>query len=97
MRDKRTYGKVVAVDVEIYDNCKYEKESKVVEMARYNNLESWEIVSGEDAKEIENEIVNNGLDADTNNEYLVLHLEDGNTATYRNSFVEMFRYYGKGH
>lgn len=90
MRELRTYGRTVKVDVEIHNTCKYEKGSEVVAMARYNNLVNWEIVNGEDAKEIEAE--SDGSMIDDYHEYLVLHLEDGSEATFRNSYVDMFRY-----
>lgn len=90
MRELRTCGKTVKVDIEIFNKCKYEKDSYVTSMYRYNNLVNWEIVTGDDATEI-------GLETDENsrdeyNEYLVLHFEDGTQATFCNSHVDMFRY-----
>lgn len=91
MIDSRTYGEIVKVQVEIHDNCKYEKGSKPVALAEYSNLEWWEIVNGEDAINIELDLDKD--EVDPYHEYLVLHLENGETATYRNSFVDMFRMY----
>lgn len=57
---------------------------------KYVGLKSWSIVDGEDAKEIENEIIESGYDIDENHEYLVLEFTDGTTATFRNSHTDLF-------
>ena len=55
----------------------------------YKNIQSFEVVFGERATEI-------GLETDENsrdefNEYLVITLEDGETSTFCNSHVDLFR------
>ena len=43
MREMRTYGKVVSVEVELYKECKYTASKETFENAirvRYNNLET---------------------------------------------------------
>lgn len=95
MKELRTFGKPVVVELEVYSECKYiaaelghnevfENSIKVD-----YSIESWEIVTGEDAEEIEAETDESSID--DHHEYLVLHLMSGDTATFRNSYVDMFR------
>lgn len=80
------------VKVKIYNGVKYNKDSeKVAEVAEveYKNIQSFEVVFGERATKI-------GLETDENsrdefNEYLVITLEDGETSTFCNSHVDLFR------
>lgn len=52
----------------------------------YIGVTAWDIIEGGlEAEEIEQ----SGL-VDEHHEYLVLHFEDGSTATFRNSHVDMF-------
>lgn len=57
---------------------------------KYTGLKSWSIYSGDDAKEIEKEFINSGLEADELGEYLRLNFTNGETATYRNTRVSLF-------
>lgn len=97
---KRTYTRTMMisdlrnskVSIDLYEGCKYNAhsiedlgEQKHVE---YTGLVSWEIVDGNDAKEIEE--MTDGTCIDEYHEYLVLHFEDGSEATFRNSHVDMF-------
>ena len=73
--------------VKIYDRCKYEKGSKKIAEVEYEIVD-FEIVSGQVADLI------SGLaedELDEYSEYLVLKFEDGDTATFRNSHVDLFR------
>ena len=76
------------VKVFIHDIIKYEDEN-MGHKVTYTGVKSWDIIQGgEEAKAIE-------IDADVESmdpfhEYLVLHFENGDTATFRNSFVDMF-------
>lgn len=76
------------VKVFVHDVIKYEDEG-MGHKIMYTGLKSWDIIQGgEEAKAIE-------IDADEESmdplhEYLVLHFENGDTATFRNSFVDMF-------
>ena len=54
----------------------------------YTGLKSWSIIDGEDAKAIEAET--DGSCIDEYHEYLVLEFNDGTSATFRNSHVDMF-------
>lgn len=93
MKISRTYGKVVNVEVEVYSECKYIASEEVLnnpKVIRYEGLERWDVVSGEDAiEEVERWTDASGID--DMHEYLILHFTDGSTSTFRNSYVDMFR------
>lgn len=77
------------VKVKVYDGVKYNADSKKVAEVEYQ-IKGYEVVTGSRATEI-------GLSTDENsrdefNEYLVLELENGETATFCNSHVDMFRW-----
>jgi hypothetical protein len=76
------------VKVKVYDGVKYNADSEKVAEVEYQ-IKGYEVVTGSRATEI-------GLSTDENsrdeyNEYLVLELENGETATFCNSHVDMFR------
>lgn len=76
------------VKVKVYDGVKYNADSEKVAEVEYQ-IKGYEVVTGNRATEI-------GLSTDENsrdeyNEYLVLELENGETATFCNSHVDMFR------
>ena len=80
---------MINVNVKIYNGVKYNANSKKVAEVEYNNIRGYEVVTGERATEI-------GLETDENsrdeyNEYLIITLEDGDTSTFCNSHVDMFR------
>lgn len=92
MREMRTIGRPFSAELEVYSECKYTASAEVFEnckRVRYDGIIAWEIVTGEDAEEILKET--DYTCVDDYNEYLVLHFEDGETSTYRNSYVDMFR------
>lgn len=75
------------VELDVYENCKYfakkeEDLGKQIEV-RYEDVEAFEVANG-------SEIDIEGMDEDEFDEYLVLYFEDGDTATFRNSHVDMF-------
>ena len=92
MRELRTLGRAFDAEIEVYENCKYTahsiKDLGQTRKVRYNNIIRWEIISGDDAKEIEAETTSDCIDE--LHEYLVLHFEDGSESTFRNSHVDMF-------
>lgn len=77
------------VKVKIYNECKYNPTSKKVAEVTYNNIKGYEVVTGERATEIGNETDANSRDEF--NEYLIITLENNETATFCNSHVDMFR------
>ena len=75
------------VKMYIFDRTKYEDEEPIATV-EYTGLTRWDIIEGgEEAEAIEAETDENSIDE--NHEYLVLHLNNGETATYRNSHVDM--------
>lgn len=92
---KRTYTETYMISNEklqkatmrifIYNDNKYTGNVTEEKEVKYTGLTAWDIIEGgEEAEAIEND----GL-VDENHEYLVLHFKDGNTATFRNSYVDM--------
>ena len=76
---------MMKVELRIYEAIKYESTE---EMARVQyEITGFEVVNGK-AAGIEN---TDGTCIDEYDEYLILNLADGNTATFRNSHVDMFR------
>lgn len=89
MREVRTNGRIFNATLFIYPTVKWMMcegdEGKRIH--RYG-VENWEIVSGEDAEEIEAKT--DGSCIDDYHEYLVLNYKDGTSETFRNSYVDMF-------
>ena len=90
-KEIRTTGYKVDVEVEVYSECKYTADREVFENCKtriFENVINWEIVTGTDAEEIES--MTDSESVDDHHEYLVLNFENGNTATFRNSYCDMF-------
>ena len=92
---RRFVRKVNKATLDVYEECKYtaaalghEEVFENCKQVKYNNVEYIEIVTGIDAEEIEAET--DGSCIDDMHEYLVIHFTDGQTATFRNSYVDMF-------
>ena len=77
------------VIVKVYDGSKYERESKKIAELEYD-IEGFEIIHSADDEDIERNYTEEELDP--YDEYLKIYLEDGETATFRNSRVDMFRW-----
>ena len=76
----------------VYPKDKYSDVHAVnedIKQVTYKGLTAWDIIEGgKEAEEIESETDASGVDE--HHEYLVLHFNDGTTATFRNSHVDMF-------
>lgn len=92
---KKTYTRTMMVEdltkatvkLFITEGLKWEDPEKI--RVEYKGVTSWDIISGgTEAEEIEAETDADGIDE--HHEYLVLHFEDGSTATFRNCHVDMF-------
>lgn len=79
-----------AYDLEVYAYCKYfsRPEGNPSKIITYRDVIKFEVKTMKPA-ELE------GFDQyDDYNEYLILTFENGETATFRNSYVDLFRHYG---
>lgn len=81
--------KNMKVLVKIYDGVKYFRGSEKVTEHTYTDVESWKVVGGKEAEEVEKEFIGNDLDE--LQEYLILSFADGTTATFRNSHTDLFK------
>ena len=77
------------VKVKVYNGVKYNLENEKVAEVEYNNIRGYEVVTGDRATEIGNET--DEASRDKYNEYLVITLNDGDTSTFCNSNVDLFR------
>lgn len=77
------------VKVKVYNGVKYEATSEKVAEVKYNNIRGYEVVTGDRATEIGLET--DEYSRDEYNEYLIITLENGETSTFCNSHVDMFR------
>ena len=89
----RTFGKrVVSVELEVYEGIKYDPEThnQDSKKIRYDGVTAFEVIRSEEAAaEIEKDT--DGSCIDEYHEYLVLHFENGETSTFRNSHVDLWR------
>lgn len=74
--------------VEIYDECKYTYDGDESLKMKYDDVESWEVLSGTEAEAFEKTIDEECID--DYHEYLILYRKDGSTASFRNSYVDLF-------
>ena len=78
----------VTVEIEVHEALKWEVTQEDEKVVTYSGIKAWSIISDEDAAEIESMADASGIDE--YHEYLVLHIANGETATFRNSHVDMF-------
>ena len=90
MKDVRTLGRPIDVEIHLYSECKYKGIREAydnAEIRKYTGVDRWEIWSGPDGKEL----AKDGW-TDDYGEYLVLVLEDESKVVFRNSYCYMFRF-----
>lgn len=79
------------VEIDIHDVVKYiDRDPEELKRIRYTDVVAFEVVTGEAAALIEAE--SDGSCIDDYHEYLVLTFANGDTAAFRNSYVDMFAY-----
>lgn len=95
---KKTYTRTMMIadltsatfKIDVYQNNKFmvlpTEETTVT--INYTGVQSWDFIAGEDAEEIEADL--DGSELDDNHAYNVLHFTDGTTATFRQSYTDMF-------
>lgn len=76
------------VEIELHKSVKYFDESDNLDCIVYTDAVAWEVVAGEAAAKIEAE--SDGSCIDDFHEYLVITFANGETSTFRNSYVDMF-------
>ena len=77
------------IAIHMYNKVKYKMSSEQTNSVAYIGVKSYDIIKGGiEAKEIESMIDCNSID--DFHTYLVLHFENGEVATFRNSYVDMF-------
>lgn len=72
----------------IWTKCKYDEDSEISGHDSYTNVESWQIITKEDAEELEKHFDEH----DEYHEYLILNFVDGTKSTFRNSHVDLAIY-----
>lgn len=89
MRSVRSIGVTFDAKLDVYDKCKYTMSDFADHReVTYTDIEHWEVWDGDDARYLEKDT--DGSCIDDYHEYLVLFFENGETATFRNSYVDMF-------
>ena len=77
------------VKVKVYSGVKYDLSNEKVAEVEYKDIEGFEVVTGERATEIGS--MTDEESRDEYNEYLAITFKDGQTATFCNSHVDLFR------
>ena len=81
-----TFRLEVFGDITKYDSFRSDEEPKHI---NYTGVKAWTMVAGgPEAEEIEADL--NDLDCDEFHEYLILHFNNGEQATFRNSHVDLW-------
>jgi len=90
MKGRYTMMNRTAYDLEVYAHCKYfnHKEGNPSTIITYKDVIKTEV------KTIAPEELEGFDQFDDYNEYLILTFKNGETATFRNSYVDLFRHYG---
>lgn len=78
--------------LKVYPECKYQYLGDAIEELFLDGVSGFEVITGAEGKEIGAEMVCNVGAEDPFNDYLRIYFDNGETATYRNSFVDLFPY-----
>ena len=84
-----TFYRLRNIEIEVYNTCKYNKDSEVAHIIPYKDAQSFEVFNADTAADRVAEIEASGL-VDDYHEYLTVYFADGSEATFRNSYVDMF-------
>lgn len=74
--------------IQVYDKCKYEEDANIIKDVNSTGIISLEVVEIPASKILRE---TDGSCVDDYNEYLILTYENGETSTFRNSYVDVFR------
>ena len=75
------------LNIKLYDKCKYEEDAKIIKDVNITDIISLEVVEIPASKILTE---TDGSCVDDYNEYLILTYDNGDTSTYRNSYVDVF-------
>ena len=75
------------LNIKLYDKCKYEEDAKIIKDVNITDIISIEVVEIPASKILTE---TDGSCVDDYNEYLILTYDNGETSTYRNSYVDVF-------
>lgn len=89
MKQVISLGNVSSVKVKLYDKSKYSKDSKKISEYVFPEVDHLEIVSDEDAEEIERHLM--PWDCDPYSEYCVIVFTDESILIHQNSRVDVFK------
>lgn len=76
------------LNIKLFDKCKYEEDAKIIKDVNITGIISLEVVEIPASKILTE---TDGSCVDDYNEYLILTYDNGETSTYRNSYVDVFR------
>lgn len=75
------------IKLKVYNKNKYYEDSQKIAETTYKNIKNFEV-----KKMSVNEIIAQGFDEfDDYDEYLIITLENDEKATFRNSYVDLFK------
>lgn len=75
--------------VDIHEVVRYEDKSENIKTVEYAGCIGFEVVSDKE-RVAKIEVESDGSCIDDYHEYLILHFANGDTATFRNSYVDLF-------
>ena len=76
------------INMKLYDKCKYEEGAKAIKDVNIKGIASLDVKEIPASKILSE---TDGSCVDDYNEYLILTYDNGETSTFRNSYVDVFR------